>query len=88
METVRVSSKGQIVIPKSLRATFHIETGSELSIFAEGDEIRLRQAQQRFARTDVVSGIGLLAKPGRTVPADADMKHAVGQMLKQKSATK
>lgn len=88
METVRVSSKGQIVIPKSLRATFHIETGSELSIFAEGDEIHLRQAQQRFARTDVASGIGLLAKTGRKLPADADMKRTVGQMLKKKNAAK
>lgn len=50
METVRVSSKGQIVIPKSLRAAFHIEAGSELAIFAKGDEIHLRQAEQRFAR--------------------------------------
>jgi AbrB family looped-hinge helix DNA binding protein len=68
METVRVSSKGQIVIPKSLRAAFHIETGSELAIFVERDEIHLRQAEQRFARTDVAAGLGLLAKL-RRLPA-------------------
>ena len=88
METVRVSSKGQIVIPKSLRATFHIEAGSELSIFAEGDEIHLRQATQRFARTEVAAGIGLLAKSGRRPATDADMKRTVGEMLKMKNAAK
>jgi len=48
METVLVSGKGQIVIPRSLRAAFHIDTGSELAIFAGGDEIHLRQPEQRF----------------------------------------
>jgi AbrB family looped-hinge helix DNA binding protein len=86
METVRVSSKGQIVIPKSLRAAFHIETGSELAIFVEGDEIRLRQAEQRFVRTDVAAGRGLLAKPGRKAPAEGDIKRAIGEMLKRRNA--
>jgi AbrB family looped-hinge helix DNA binding protein len=88
METVRVSSKGQIVIPKSLRAAFHIEAGSELAIFVEGDEIRLRQAEQRFVRTDVAAGRGLLAKPGRKVPTESDTKRAIGEMLKRRNAAK
>ncbi|MFZ4537214.1 AbrB/MazE/SpoVT family DNA-binding domain-containing protein [Propionivibrio sp.] len=86
METVRVSSKGQIVIPKSLRAAFHIEPGSELAIFAEGDEIHLRQAEQRFARTEIAAGLGLLAKPGRKAPLETEIKLAVGEMLKRKTA--
>mgnify|MGYP003383508635 FL=1 len=88
METVRLSSKGQIVIPKSLRAAFHLEAGSELAIFAEGDEIHLRQAEQRFARTNVADGLGLLAKPGRQAPAESDIKAAVGEMLKQRNTAK
>ena len=88
METVRVSSKGQIVIPKSLRAAFHIEAGSELTIFAEGEEIHLRQAEQRFARTDIALGLGLLAKPGRKASEPAEIKRAVGELLKQKNAAK
>lgn len=87
METVRVSSKGQIVIPKSLRAAFHIETGSELAIFAEGDEIHLRQAEQHFVRSDIAGGLGLLAKPGRNAPAEAEIKRTVGEMLKRRNAT-
>lgn len=88
METVRVSSKGQIVIPKSLRNAFHIEAGSELTIFAEGDEIHLRQAEQRFARTDIAGGLGLLAKPGRLAPVETDIKSTVGEMLKRRNAAK
>lgn len=88
METVRVSSKGQIVIPRELRAAFHIEAGSELSIYAEGDEIHLRQAEQRFSRTDIAAGLGLLSKPGRTVPGEAELKQAVGNLLKQRNAAK
>jgi AbrB family looped-hinge helix DNA binding protein len=86
MTTVRVSSKGQIVIPRQLRAAFHIEAGSELSITAEGDEIRLRQAEQRFPRTEVVAGLGLLAKPGRKAPEAVEVKRAIGEMLKRKNS--
>ncbi|MDP2825237.1 MAG: AbrB/MazE/SpoVT family DNA-binding domain-containing protein [Sulfuritalea sp.] len=88
MTTVRVSSKGQIVIPRQLRTAFHIEAGSELAIFAEGDEIHLRQAEQRFARTDIAAGLGLLAKPGRKTPAPAEIKRAVGELLKQKNSAR
>ncbi|MBN8475172.1 AbrB/MazE/SpoVT family DNA-binding domain-containing protein [Sulfuritalea sp.] len=88
MTTVRVSSKGQIVIPRQLRAAFHIEAGSELSITAEGDELRLRQAEQRFPRTEVAPGLGLLARPGRKAPAAEDIKRGVGEMLKRKNAAR
>lgn len=88
METVRVSSKGQIVIPKRLRAAFHIEAGSELVVSAEGDEIRLRQVEHRFPRTEIAAGLGLLAKAGRTAPSDSDLKRMIGTHLKQRNLPK
>lgn len=88
MTTVRVSSKGQIVIPRQLRAAFHIEAGSELTIFAEGDEIHLRQSEQRFVRTDIAAGLGLLTKRGRKAPAAADIRRTVGELLKQKNSAR
>lgn len=88
MTTVRVSSKGQIVIPRALRVAFHIEAGSELAIFVEGDEIRLRQADQRFVRTDIAAGLGLLAKQGRKVPTPAEIKRTIGEMLKRKNSAR
>ncbi|MCX8086700.1 MAG: AbrB/MazE/SpoVT family DNA-binding domain-containing protein [Rhodocyclaceae bacterium] len=86
METVRVSSKGQIVIPKGLREALQIETGSELAIFAEGDEIRLRQVGKCFARSEAAAGLGLLAKPGRQALEDAEIKRKVGELLKRRNA--
>lgn len=84
MTTVRVSSKGRIVIPRALRAALQIEAGSELAIFAEGDEIHLRKDEQRFARTEVAAGFGLLARPGRKTRAAAEIKQTVGARLKQR----
>lgn len=88
MDTVRVSSKGQIVIPKALREACHIETGSELTIVAEGDELRLRPAARLFAPTAAAAGLGLLAKPGRRAPAEADIKRVVGEKLKRRHAVR
>lgn len=88
METVRVSSKGQIVIPKRLRTALHIEPGSELSIVAEGEELRLRPTEHQFARTDVAAGFGLLAKPGRKAPDETEAKQIVGAMLMRKNAVR
>ena len=85
METVRVSSKGQIVIPQRLRVALHIEAGSDLIVFAEGDEIHLRQAEHRFQRTEIAAGLGLLAKPGRAVPPENELKRKVGALLKERN---
>lgn len=79
MDTVRVSSKGQIVIPKNLRKALHLEAGSE---------ILLRKTEQRFTHMDIANGFGLLAKPGHQAPVEADIKRTVGAMLKQNSAAK
>lgn len=39
--TVRVSSKGQIVIPKEVREAFHWQIGSELTLVATNDGVML-----------------------------------------------
>lgn len=44
METVKVSSKGQIVIPKEMREAQGITAGTQFVVSAVGDEIRLRPA--------------------------------------------
>lgn len=44
METVKPSSKGQVVIPKSIRDAFHLHAGDEFVVTAVGGEIRLRPA--------------------------------------------
>ncbi|BAD85077.1 transcription regulator, SpoVT/AbrB family [Thermococcus kodakarensis KOD1] len=43
MEVVKVSSKGQIVIPKSLREKLGIKEGEYLLIFSRGDVIVMKK---------------------------------------------
>ena len=42
METTRLSSKGQVIIPKPLRSAHHWETGQELVVIDMGDGILLK----------------------------------------------
>jgi AbrB family looped-hinge helix DNA binding protein len=80
METVRVSSKGQIVIPKELRDAFDIVPGTQFVISADGDEIRLRPAPA-FARTRAADGLGLLARKGRGKLADEEAQRRIAAQL-------
>ena len=42
MDTIRLSSKGQVIIPKPLRTAHHWEAGQELIIIDVGDGILLK----------------------------------------------
>ena len=44
--SVRVSSKGQIAIPKSVRKRLGITRGADLSVTVEGDVVVLRKISQ------------------------------------------
>ena len=88
MGTVKVSSKGQIVIPKALREARHIQAGTKLVISAIADGLMLTPAQ-RIKPTKVADGLGMLAKPDRKKLSDAEVKRRVGAMLKNRDeATK
>ena len=81
METVKVSSKGQIVIPKALREAGHIQAGAEVIISAITDGLILTPAR-RIKPTKVADGLGMLAKPDRKELSDAKVKRRIGAMLK------
>lgn len=57
METIRLSTKGQIVIPQAMRARHHWDAGTEISIDDQGDVLVLR-AVKPFAATRVEDGLG------------------------------
>ncbi len=82
METVKLSSKGQIVIPKSVRDSHHLTAGTEFIVSFAGDEIRLRPVPT-FPRTRVDDVAGVLAKPGRKRLSDEETERAIGQMLSE-----
>lgn len=43
MQSVTLSSKGRLVIPKTLRDQVHLNVGDELAVRVIGGEIRLRR---------------------------------------------
>jgi AbrB family looped-hinge helix DNA binding protein len=57
MDTVRLSTKGQIVIPRELRTRNRWVAGTELVVEDHGDTLILRAAKP-FAPTGVEDGIG------------------------------
>ncbi|MFM9970057.1 MAG: AbrB/MazE/SpoVT family DNA-binding domain-containing protein [Burkholderiales bacterium] len=80
METVKVSTKGEIVIPKALREAVNIHAGTELIISTITDGLKLTPAIQ-IKPTKVEDGLGLLAKPGRKKLSEAEVKRRIGTML-------
>jgi len=85
METVTVSSKGQLVIPKAVRQSAHLEPGSVLAVRYVDGEIRLRPLVPAAASSlDEVAGC--LAKPGRKRLSDAQTQTAIRERLKARNA--
>lgn len=81
METVTLSSKGQLVIPKQVRMLANLSAGDEVQVrFLEG-EIRLRPVTHAKAtRLDEVAGClsSAAQKPG----SDAQVHAAIKARLK------
>ncbi len=75
---VKLSSKGQIVIPKAIRDSLHWDTGVELTLVASADGIIL-QTRQKKSKQDIKSLRGMLqssidplATEGLCQPVDYD----------------
>ena len=83
METVTLSSKGQLVIPKAVRDAAHVMAGSQFEVRYLDGEIRLRPlpAQSTSNLDDVA---GCLAKPARKRLSDAKVQAAIRAKLKAK----
>ena len=85
METVKLSSKGQIVIPKEIRETQHLAVGTEFFVSYVEGEIRLTPAPV-FPKTKVGDGFGMLARKGGRRLSDEETRRAIGGMLKERDA--
>lgn len=59
-----VSSKGQLVIPSSLREELGIEAGTRVAIRREGDDLILRPMTRERARRLINEACGMLAGRG------------------------
>lgn len=45
VEVTSVSSRGQVVIPNSIRAELHLEAGDKLVVISDGDNILLKKIE-------------------------------------------
>lgn len=87
MDTVKVSSKGQIVIPKDIRDAQRIAPGAELEIYTSGEEIHLRMLARPVPRTTVAAGRGMLATARKTAAlSEAEVRRRIAARLKDRDA--
>jgi AbrB family looped-hinge helix DNA binding protein len=69
MEITRLSSKGQVIIPKALRAAHHWEAGQELIAIDVGDGILLKP-KKPFPETTLAQVAGCLKYRGNPKSLD------------------
>jgi len=77
METTRLSTKGQIILPKGIRVSRAWGPGTEFTVEESGDGILLRPAA-RFPDASLEDVAGCLQSKGRSKTA-AQMRGAIGR---------
>lgn len=82
METSKLSSKGQIIIPKQVREAHHWRTGMEFVVESVGDGILLRP-RKPFPPTQLEDGVGCAGYRG-PVKSLAEMEQGVLEDVKRK----
>ncbi len=85
METVTLSSKGQLVIPKDLRRSAQLQPGDQLAVSYVEGEIRMRRLPPR-ASSSLDAVAGCLASPGRKRLGEQHTQAAIKARLKIRNA--
>ncbi len=83
METVKLSTKGQVVIPKEIREAGHLEPGMEFAIVFVNGQIRMTPVPA-VKPTTFEEVAGCLYRPGRQALSEAQQKTAIARMLRAK----
>jgi AbrB family looped-hinge helix DNA binding protein len=82
MQTTRLSSKGQIILPKSVRDAQHWEPGTEFTVEPLGDGVVLRPLKSvAHSRLEDVVGCLRVSGPARTI---AEMDAAIVKELRRR----
>ena len=80
-EIIKLSSKGQIVIPKTIRAAHQWEVGQKLELIDTGDGILLRP-EKPFPQTSIEAVAGILKYTGKAKSLE-DMEAAIMKGAKE-----
>lgn len=86
METTKLSSKGQIVLPKSVRDQHGWAPGTEFDVESTSDGVRLR-AKSPFLRTELAQVFGSVpySGPARSL---AEMDEGIGAAVARSNRRK
>lgn len=84
METTRLSSKGQVILPKSIRDARHWIPGTEFEVENRPEGVLLRP-KKRFATTDIAAVVGCTGYRGPAKSLEA-MEEAIAQRASERHA--
>jgi len=86
METTRLSTKGQIILPKQIRDARSLEPGVEFTVEDTEDGILLRPVT-RSPRVSIEALRGSLGPPKSRKPlTEANIRQAIGTAVKRRHA--
>jgi AbrB family looped-hinge helix DNA binding protein len=82
METTKLSSKGQVIIPKPVWASLRWASGQELVVIHVGDSVLLRP-KSPFPETTIDEVAGCLQLTGKAKTLD-EMEQAIAQGVRER----
>ncbi len=82
MDSTKLSSKGQVIIPKPLRTAHNWDVGQELIVINFEDGVLLKP-KKPFVQTDIEDVAGCLKYSGKAKSIE-EMDDAIAQGLKEK----
>ncbi len=83
MITTRLSSKGQVVIPKHMRDKLGLEAGAVLSVGVDNDAIVLHRGKAlRLPTEDEVNTVAACLKVGGPMPTPAQEEAALSAFFR------
>ena len=80
MVTATITSKGQVTIPKSVRASLHLQSGDRIAFVMHG----LTEAVLTPVTKTVDQVFGRLHRPGQVGKTVVEMNHAVARRMRGK----
>ena len=81
MQTVTLSAKGQLVIPKAMRDRLGLTAGSRLAASLRDGELRLNPLTAPVGAGRAVAKAGLLHKPGRKKLGAAEEARRIAALI-------
>jgi AbrB family looped-hinge helix DNA binding protein len=86
MDTTKLSSKGQVVIPKAIRDRLSVKPGATLSVEVEDDHIVLRpvKKERRLPTEEELDRVAGSLDYGGPYPTDEEVEASLAEMFRKK----